>query len=394
MKFRNFLNVSRTPQQNYFKDGVELLYPDQGRPLFVAILPAFDPGNPDPSAWIPAVSGDEESDFYTTVRAAKFVGHGNRRAKTSFLSPKTFDLDADDPYEAFYEYCSRSDKWSYLTKDRRGKRITGEVEGAIIPRMKNFLVANVMDVTAGSRGGVYVTELSESVAKSLLYSVKKNGTRLNGIAFEKDDAGHLAYGDITNPDDALVVEIVWGGKGYVARPAINSKGEVARTRVPATLLQHRRHMEEPGTFLVRPDGGQEIVDRLAGLLRGYRSEEGEDELNALREAMEATYGKDRYTVGEDAGCEGAPNPKPKADDPFADAAEAVVEADFEEKSESVDAAVERGVKRERYIPLKKPEGEGISGERREAEPPEAPGEEIDPSDIAAMRAMLSGGAGM
>ena len=138
MKFRNFLDVGRTAQQAYYKEGVELLYPDMSRPLLLAILPAYDPARPDPTGWIPAVRDGEESDFYCTVRAAKFVGHGNRRAKVSFLSPRTFDLEADDPYDAFYDYCSRSDTWSYLTKDRRGKRLTGEVEGAIFPRMKNY----------------------------------------------------------------------------------------------------------------------------------------------------------------------------------------------------------------------------------------------------------------
>ena len=128
-----------------------MMYADQSRPLKIAILPAYDPLDPSSTGWIPAVSGGEESDFYTVVRAAKFVGHGNRRAKTAFLSPRTFDLHADDPYEAFYDYCSRSDVWSYLTKDKRGKRLTGEVEGAIFPRVKNFFVANVVDISAGMR---------------------------------------------------------------------------------------------------------------------------------------------------------------------------------------------------------------------------------------------------
>ena len=365
MKFRNFLDVSRTSQQAYFKEGVELLYASQDKPLLVAILPAYNPEDSDPTGWIPAVVGDEESDFYTTVRAAKFVGHGNRRAKTAFLSPRTFDLDADDPYEAFYDYCSRSDTWSYLTKDHRGKKLTGEVEGAVFPRMRNLFVANVMDVSAGTRGGVFVTEMSESVAKSILYSIRKNGTRINGLAFQKD-----VFGDITDPRNALVIEIAFGGKGYVARPALDSKGVIRRIEIPSTLLQHRKHMEEPGTFIQRPESGQQIVDRLAGMLRGYRSDKGKDEILALKEAMKFAYG-DKYSVDEDA------EEKP---DPFAEAAKKTAEAPTEEKSKAVDEAVKRGVEHERYTPVNP-----VNQQE------DAPGEDIDPSDIAAMRAMLAGG---
>ena len=48
MKFKRFLDVARTPVQAYFKDGVELIYPDQKRPLMLAILPAYNPKDPSP----------------------------------------------------------------------------------------------------------------------------------------------------------------------------------------------------------------------------------------------------------------------------------------------------------------------------------------------------------
>lgn len=398
MKFKRFLDVARTPVQAYFKEGVDLIYPDQKRPLQLAILPAYNPKDPSPTGFLPAVVDGEESDFYTVIRAAKFVGHGNRRAKTSFLSPKTFDLDADDPYDAFYDYCSRSDRWSYLTKDGR-KRITGEVEGAVFPRVKNFFCANVVDATA-PRGGVFITELSESVMKGILYSTKKNGARVDGLAFQKDDYGDLVFGDITNPDDALVIEIAWSGKGYVARPAVCAKGTVFRTKIPETLLQHRLHMEEPGTFLVKPEGGQEIVDRLAGMLRGYRREDGTDEIEALKEAMKFAYG-DKYAVDEHAQEEDTR----QIDDPFAEAARKTVEEEPEKKSEEVSAAVDRGVEREKYTPdseeqkaAAKKENKSVNKQEKRkhenAEPetdPFAPGENVDMSDLAAMRSMLSGG---
>jgi len=390
MKYNRFLDVSRTKQQQYFKDGVELLYPSQDRPIKIAILPAYDMMDPSPTGWVPAVAGEEESDFYCAVRAAKFVGHGNRRAKASFLSPRTFDIDADDPYEAFYDYCSRSDEWSYLTKDRRGRLLTGEVEGAIIPRTRTFFVANVVDMSVGPRGGVFVTELSESVMKSILYSKRKNGTRLDGIAFQKDRSGKLAYGDITDPGNALVIEVSCGGKGYIARPAVDASGMIERVEIPLTLLQHRMHMEEPATFIQNPESPQEIVNRLAGMLRGYKSDSGRDEIEALKEAMSFAYG-DKYSIDDDA---------KEQDDPFCSAAKATSEEDPEEQAEEVEKAVERVVDNEKYVPAnQKHEINERIGKKKiapkrpnssEHEDP-APGEEIDPSDIAAVRAMLSGG---
>lgn len=392
------LDVARTPVQAYFKEGVELIYPDQKRRLQLAILPAYNPKDPSPTGFLPAVVDGEESDFYTVIRAAKFVGHGNRRAKTSFLSPKTFDLEADDPYDAFYDYCSRSDKWSYLTKDGR-KRLTGEVEGAVFPRVKNFFCANVIDATA-PRGGVFVTELSESVMKGILYSTKKNGARVDGLAFQKDDSGNLVFGDITNPEDALVIEIAWSGKGYVARPALCANGTTFRTKIPDTLLQHRLHMEEPGTFLSNPEGGQEIVDRLAGMLRGYRHEDGTDEIEALKEAMKFAYG-DKYAVYDQAQDEDTR----QINDPFVEAARNTVGEEPDKKSEEISAAVDRGVEREKYTPASEEHKAAVKNTKKSvnkqekpkhenAEPetdPFAPGENVDMSDIAAMRAMLAGG---
>ena len=411
MKFRNFLGVAKTSQQAYFKEGVELLYPNQKKAMHLAILPAYDPKNPKPTGWIPAVMGDEESDFYTTVRAAKFVGHGNRRAKTSFLSPKTFDLNADDPYEAFVDYCTHSDMWSYLTKDARGHKITGEIEGAVFPPMKNFFVANVVDFDAGARGGVFVTELSESVARSLLYSIRKDGKRQNGIAFEVGENGERIFGDITDPNDALVVEVAFGAKGwYFARPAVYADGRPIRMKIPETLLQHRQHMEDPETFLIHPGSGQDIVDRLAGMLRGYKHPQHQkvDELEALKEAMKFAYGE-KYLV--DDNIEEAPDRV----DPFGDVS-ATVSAEPEKKAEAVSEAVDRGVAKEKYTP---PENPPMPKSRKKAKAKvvpmtpesssrvipmtpesssrvipmtvEAPGEDIDPSDIANVRAMLLGG---
>lgn len=394
MKFRNFLGVANTAQQSYFKDGVETIYPSMDSVLRLAILPAYDPLDPKPTKWIPAVTGEEEADFYTTVRAAKFVGHGNRRAKTTFLSPRTFDLNADDPYDAFYDYCSRSDEWSYLTKDNRGRRLNGEVEGAAFPRMKNYFAANVMDVSAGSRGGVFVAELSESVMKSILYSTRKSGARINGIAFERDSKGNLLFGDITDPRSALVIEVAFGGKAYVARPAVDDKGDIMRVEIPETLLQHRQHMEEPSSFLVHPGGPQDIVNKLAGMLRGYKSPNRKDEIEALKAAMKFAYG-DKYAVDDEAVEE------PENRDPFGDAAAKTVYAEPEEKAEAVQDSVERGVENEKYTPTdaprqksKKPKAKPLSADNPKAKPivvESAPGEDIDPADIASVRAMLSGG---
>lgn len=376
MKFKQFLAVSQTPMQQYFKDDVQLVYASQSKPLHIAILPSYDALDPSPVGWVPAVSGEDESDFGVTIRAAKFVGHGNRRAKTSFLSPRTFDLSADDPYEAFYDYCSRSDKWSYLTKAKKGRGLSDEVVGAVFPPMRNYFVANVVDADVGSRGGVMLAELPESAAKGILYSFRKNGARVNGLAFERDAKGELVFGDITNPSGALVMEIAWGGRGYIARPAVMSNGNVRRIEIPETLLQHRRHMELPESFLVPPGSGQEIVDRIAGMVRGYKSEDGTDEIKALAEAMEHAYEKGRYSVDVDDG--------PIETGPIVSSvAEDLVETDQEKKVEAVEEAVERGVKREKYTPVNKPK-------EKEREEPVIPGEEISVDDIASVRAMLSG----
>ncbi|MBQ3342431.1 MAG: hypothetical protein IJG84_11085 [Kiritimatiellae bacterium] len=260
--------------------------------------------------------------------------------------------------------------------------------------MKTFFVANVIDMSAGPRGGVFVTEMSESVMKSILYSQRKNGSRIDGIAFQKDGEGKLAYGDITNPGNALVIEVAWGGKGYVARPAIDQKGMIVRTELPLTLLQHRQHMEEPATFIQRPESPQEIIDRLAGMLRGYKHPEmGKlDEIEALKEAMKFAYG-DKYHVDDES---------EERDDPFAEAARKTAEEEPADKAEEISAAVERGVEHEKYTPVPedqkpapKKKVKKVKNKEPEKKEPEkdpfAPGEDIDPSDIASVRAMLSGG---
>ena len=235
--------------------------------------------------------------------------------------------------------------------------------------------------------------------KGILYSTKKNGARVDGLAFQKDISGNLVFGDITNPDDALVIEIALSGKGYVARPALCAYGTIFRTKIPETLLQHRLHMEEPGTFLVKPEGGQQIVDRLAGMLRGYKHEDGTDEIEALKEAMKFAYG-DKYAVDENAQEEDAR----QIDDPFAEAAKKTVGEEQEKKSEEVSAAVDRGLEREKYTPASEEQKAAAKNAKKSvkkqekpkhenAEPetdPFAPGENIDPSDIASVRAMLSG----
>lgn len=400
MKYKEFSSLSRTNQQAYFKDGIEMIYASQQAPLKIAILPAYDPNDPDPTAWIPSITGDEESDFYCAVRAAKFVGHGNRRCKTAFISPKTFlGCNAVDPYEAFFTYCSGSEKWSYLTENKKGKRLNGEPDGAVFTNMRTMFVANVMDMSVGSRGGVFVTELSETVLHSILYAERKNGPRVDGIVFKKDSSGNHVYDDITNPKNALVIEIAWTGNKYIARPALDGKGCIMRTEIPETLLRHRRHMEDPDTFLIRPESNQAIVDRIAGMLRGYkRPGTDEDEINALKEAMEFFYGKGAFVVEEEAS---------DRDDQFADAAKSTVEAEPEKKAEAVDDAVNRALKHERYVPVDKDHQQ--KPKRKKVKPiivddvenkvvpmtadpyrDDAPGEDIDPSDIASLRAMLSG----
>ena len=159
-------------------------------------------------------------------------------------------------------------------------------------------------------------------------------------------------------------------------------------------------MEDPDTFLIRPESNQAIVDRIAGMLRGYkRPGTDEDEIVALKEAMEFYYGKGVYIVDDEAS---------DREDPFENAAKSTVEAEPEKKAEAVDDAVNRAVEHERYVPVEKDQQQKHrrrkvkpivvdDGEKKvvpmTAEPyrDDAPGEDIDPSDIASVRAMLSGG---
>jgi hypothetical protein len=373
---------------------VELVYPDQENGLLIAILPAYNPAEPDnPTGWIPAVGEgtQEESEFYTMVRAAKFVGHGNRRAKAQIVSPVTFDGNAPDPYAALYEYCSGSDYWSYLTKDSRGRNITGEVEGAILPRLRDFFVANVIDLTLGERGGVFITELSEAVARRILYAKKKSGVTW-GLAFDK------RVGDITCPDGALGIEVKWGGRGYSADPFLDESGAAVRVKIPDALLPHRRHMENPATFINKPGDPQEIVDQLATLLRGYHDNpKGIDETAALKEAMDEAFGENTFKVDVPASAsivsmggarslagdmirqldkQGIPAPEPKRT--FIPNRDDCDEREEDEEKREPEATWEKEPEKPREEP-------GV------APRPTVPGESIDPLDIAKMREALMGG---
>lgn len=399
MRYKSlFASRKPAPARGYFKEGVELVYPDQENGLKIAILPAYDPTEPDnPAGWIPAVTKDsaEESDFYTMVRAAKFVGHGNRRAKVSIVSPQTFDEGAMDPYAVLYEYCSKNDYWSYLTKDKRGRALTGEVEGAILPRQKDFLVCNVLDLTLGARGGVFVTELSEAVAKSLLYSKKKSGGVTPGLLLEKNEAGELRYGDITDPECAQALSIEWSGKGYVAKPLLDDDENVVKVAIPEALLPHRRHMEKPATFINAPTA-HEVVAQLDALLRGYHDNpKGIDETAALKEALEEEYGDMfKIDVPPTQGVVSFGGAKSLSGDLMrqldrqglplsAKKVELVQEEDPEEGS---DDEAEETKEAESEPEAKEPE-QKQSPEQK----PTTPGEDINPLDIAKMREALLGG---
>ena len=121
-------------------------------------------------------------------------------------------------------------------------------------------------------------------------------------------------------------------------------------------------------------------------------------LEALKEAMKFAYG-DKYYVPEDALEQDS---RIVGDDPFGDAAKKTVEEEPAKKAEEVSASVDRGVEHEKYTPV--PEGQKPTPKKKvkkvqkkepEKKEPEkdpfAPGENIDPSDIASVRAMLSGG---
>jgi hypothetical protein len=92
-------------------------------------------------------------------------------------------------------------------------------------------------------------------------------------------------------------------------------------------------------------------------------------------------------------------------DPFAEAVRNTVGKEPEKKAEEVSAAVDRGVAREKYTPASEEQKASVKNAKKsvkkqekpkheKAEPetdPFAPGENVDMSDLAAMRAMLAGG---
>lgn len=380
MRYKNLFSSGRAkPSQGYFKEGVELLYPAQDHPIKIALLPAYDPLRPDdPTGWVPAVTDREqmvESDFYTIVRSAKFVGHGSKSNRVSFVSPQTFDENAVDPYAALYDYCLASDEWSYLTK-KGGKSLSGDYEGPVIPAPQDRFVANAIDLSLGERGGVFVVELGETITRQFLYE-NKDGEIKRGFLFGDESE---KFGDITVPGAALGFIVSWGSRGYSIKPLKDGKDDVL-VSIPETLLQHRRHMEAPETFINAPGSAQEIVDRLAKILTGYKSPSGRDESYALMEAMDKTFGKGTYKVA-------VPEEKVRKMSPDMQALMKkqgfIKEKEPERKKEPQKPACKPASKKQEKV---KVEVNAALASVSEA----IPGEKVDLSDIVALRAQLAGG---
>jgi hypothetical protein len=391
MRYKRLFSSGRTrSSQGYFKDGIELLYASQDHPIKIAILPAYDHNEPDnPTGWLHSIEdrdGMVENEFYTTVRGAKFVGHGNMSNRTSFVSPQTFDESAIDPYSVLYDYCFKSDEWSYLTK-KGEKGPSGKFYGPVIPAPQDRFVANVMDLSLGERGGVFVVELGETITKQLLYE-NKDGEIKPGFLFGKEAK---EFGDITNPEGAMCFNVSWGQHGYSIKPIKNGK-EYLSVRIPEVLLQHRRHMEAPETFINQPGSAQDIVDRLAKILTGYKSPSGHDESAALKEALDNEFGERTYHV----------------DVPITPGMVSMATPVVNKMSAEMQALLrkqgllkEEKPKEER--PEVKPKIKTVNPKKEKKKEEKAPtvdspalasvvpGEQIDMSDIAAMREVLKGG---
>lgn len=138
-------------------------------------------------------------------------------------------------------------------------------------------------------------------------------------------------------------------------------------------------MEAPETFVNAPGSPQEIIDRLAKLLTGYKSPSGRDESYALMEAMDKTFGKGTYKVA-------VPEEKVKKMSP--DMQALMKKQGFikepERKKEPQKPACKPASKKQDKV---KVEVNAALASVSEA----IPGEKVDLSDIVALRAQLAGG---
>lgn len=317
MNYKNFITAPKAfssssfsgDRSSCYKEGVKPKYLKKGPPTRVQIMPAFNTANPaDPQGWSQCLENGVPTQWFGMIKIAKFVGHGDWRDKVNILSLDSFDGSEPCPYARVFSYAKNSPDWKYLV-EKQGKFGAPGYQDATLTPAKSILLLNVVDVD-NPGAGVQVMEAPFSIANSLL-------NEETGVVFQRNlqldnypNAAEalatnpmLAYanGDITDPRRAPVFAIelqtaTTGKFGVTWTIRIDvQNGQVLRRTATDFELASRHHLESSESFLDIKTG-QEIVDRLASVLRGHRNANGIDETCLLKEAVGDTYRVDTVSA--------------------------------------------------------------------------------------------------
>ena len=318
MNYKNFITAPKSAfssssfsgdRSSCYKEGVKPKYLKKGPPTRVQIMPAFNTANPtDPQGWSQCLENGAPTQWFGMVKIAKFVGHGDWRDKVNVLSLDSFDGSEPCPYNRVFAYAKNSPDWKYLV-EKQGKFGAPGYQDATLTPAKSILLLNVVDID-NPGAGVQLMEAPFSIANSLL-------NEETGVVFQRNlqldnypNAAEalasnpmLAYanGDITDPRKAPVFSIELQtattgkfGVAWTIRIDVQN-GQVLRRTATDFELASRHHLENSESFL-DVKTGQEIVDRLASVLRGHRNANGIDETCLLKEAVGDTYRVDTVSA--------------------------------------------------------------------------------------------------
>jgi len=281
-----------------YKEGTRVLYMRENKKkgtnkITFKLLPAFDPGNPDPStSWSPSITPDGKiSAFAGIMYSAKFAGRGDFTQRRELVSRMTEDLHAKCPLCILLQFISQNkEDWGYLTTDT-GKYGTADFVRAALPPIAPAMLANVIDMYDQSRG-VCVGEFSKSALNSLV-------NKSTGLMFQRNDnippellqknyMYQYAKGDLTDPNNGLVLVCQRGTdrkgfSGYELTVAEDPQGNPWRAQLTRDQMAQRYDMRNVSSFVNVPTE-QELVDELVDMLQ-KRSPKGYHEWALLKMAF-------------------------------------------------------------------------------------------------------------
>jgi hypothetical protein len=213
------------------------------------LLPAFDPGNPDPAtSWSPSITPDGKiSAFAGIMYSAKFAGRGDFSQRRELVSRMTEDLHAKCPLCILMQFIDQNkEDWGYLTTDT-GKYGTAGFVRAALPPIAPAMLANVIDMYDQARG-VCVGEFSKSALNSLV-------NKSTGLMFQRNDnippellqknyMYQYAKGDLTDPNNVLVLVCQRGTdrkgfSGYELTVAEDPQGNPWRAQLTRDQMAQR-----------------------------------------------------------------------------------------------------------------------------------------------------------